>query len=402
MQWKHFVPGYDAWFHDTYVKEWGERNDTEVIVEFVGLGDIAGRAAAEAEVQQGHDLVLLLASPAIHEDQVIDHREIYEECERRYGRAPDIAIKSTYNPRTDKYLGFCSGFLPPLLTYRKDLWDGVGATPDSWEDVRRGGRQIKLLHGAPVGISLAPEHNSNHTMQAVMHSFGSSVQSAESFPTLKSRNTLDAIKYVKALYEEAMTEEVLGWDAASNNSFMVAGTGCLTLDTISIARASEKLARPFAPDLRLAKAPEGPAGRLAPSFGILTYFIWKFADNIDSAKQFLVDYVGHLRQGFLASGFQNFPSFPNAVPDLSELVSNDPDATPPDKYTVLANGADWTTNVGHPGYTNAAIAEVSGTGLIPTMFAAAATGKLTPEEALDQTDNQVRLIFDKWKHSGKV
>jgi multiple sugar transport system substrate-binding protein len=402
LQWKHFVPSYDEWFNKTYVKEWGETNGTQVIVDNVGLGDITARAAAEAAAQEGHDLVMLLEPPAVHEDQVIDHREIYEECEGRYGAAPDFAIRSTYNPKTDKYFSFCNAFLPAVLTYRKDLWDAVGATPDSWDDIRRGGRQIKLLHERPVGISLAPEPNSNHTMRAIMYSFGSSEQDPAGNLALKSKQTLEAIKYVKALYEQAMTEEVLTWDPTSNNSFMVAGTGCLTLDTMSIARASEKLQRPFANDLRLAKAPEGPAGRLAPSFSTVTYFVWNFAKNIEGASQFLVDYTGHTRQGFLASGFQNMPSFPDAVPDLAQLVANDASAAPPDKYSVLADGATWTTNVGYPGYTNAAIAEVMNRGLIPTMFAQAATGQLTPEEALDQADNEVRRIFQKWKDRGKV
>jgi hypothetical protein len=74
LQWKHFVPSYDAWFNDVYVKEWGEQNDTQVIVDNVGLGDIGARAAAEAEARQGHDLVMLLAAPALYEDQVLDHR----------------------------------------------------------------------------------------------------------------------------------------------------------------------------------------------------------------------------------------------------------------------------------------------------------------------------------------
>jgi multiple sugar transport system substrate-binding protein len=203
LQWKHFVPGYGTWFNETYVKEWGNVNGTEVIVDNVGLGDIGRLAAAEIAAQHGHDLVMLLAPPSRYEDQVIDHREIYEECERQYGKVGDFAIKSTYNPKTGKYFGLCGGVLPPLLTYRKDLWDSIGAAaPDSWEDVRRGGRQIKLLHETPVGISLAPEHNSNHTMQAIMYSFGSSVQDAEGSPTLKSKQTLETIKYLKALYEE--------------------------------------------------------------------------------------------------------------------------------------------------------------------------------------------------------
>ena len=402
MQWKHFVPSYDTWFDETFTKEWGRQNDTKVIVDHVGLGDIINRAAAEAAVQRGHDLVMLVTPTAVYEDQVIDHREIYEECKRRYGAALDLAFKSTYNPRTKKYFGFCGTLVPSLLIYRKDLWGAIGSTPDSWDDILRGGRQIKLLHESPVGISLAPEDNSNKTLRAMMYSFGSSVQNADGRPVLKSKPTLEMVKYVKALYEEAMTEEVLTWDASSNNRFMLAGTGCLTMDTISIARASEQLKLPFASDLRLAKVPQGPAARLAPPFNTHTHFIWKFAENAEGARQFLVDYTGHSRQGLLASGFQNMPTFPAAVPDLPQLVSSDASATPPNQYSLLKEVATWTTNIGYPGYTNPAIAEVFDNGVIPTMCARAATGKLTPEDALDKGDQEVRRIFAKWRERGKI
>jgi hypothetical protein len=36
------------------------------------------------------------------------------------------------------------------------------------------------------------------------------------------------------------------------------------------------------------------------------------------------------------------------------------------------------------------------------MFAGAATGRLTPEEALDEADAEVRRIFRKWKENGKL
>ena len=159
---------------------------------------------------------------------------------------------------------------------------------------------------------------------------------------------------------------------------------------------------PLAEDLWLAKVPEGPAAGSAPSFGFYTYVIWNFAENIDGAKQFLVDYIGQSREAFLASGFQNTPAFPDTVPDLATLVANDAGAGSPGKYDLLADLATWTTNVGHPGYTNPAISEIYSKGLIPTMFARAATGQLTPEEALDQADKEVRRIFQSWKERGKV
>jgi multiple sugar transport system substrate-binding protein len=106
LKWIYPVSAYDDWFIETYVKEWGERNDTQVLVDRVGLGEVNSRAMAEAENRQGHDLIMLLTPGARYEDQVIDHREIYEECERRYGKVTDFAVRSTYNPRTKKYSGF--------------------------------------------------------------------------------------------------------------------------------------------------------------------------------------------------------------------------------------------------------------------------------------------------------
>jgi multiple sugar transport system substrate-binding protein len=90
LQWKHFVPSYDAWFNGTYVKEWGARNDTMVIVDYAGLMDISRDAKAEVEAGRGHDLVIFLTPAGIYEDYVIDHREIYEECERYYGKEENL------------------------------------------------------------------------------------------------------------------------------------------------------------------------------------------------------------------------------------------------------------------------------------------------------------------------
>jgi multiple sugar transport system substrate-binding protein len=334
--------------------------------------------------------------------QLITVRSMRKECERKYKKPLEFSLRSTYNPKSNKYFGFCGVFLPAIITYRKDLWDAVGAVPESWESILEAGRRIKLLHDRPVGISLAPEQNSGHTLRAIMYSFGASEQDQDGNPALKSKEALEVIKYVKALYEEAMFKEVLTWDPSSNNRFMVAGDGSLTLDTISIARASESMGLPISKDLWLGKPPAGPNARLASSFGFMTYVIWQFAENIDGASKFLVDYVASSRQGLLASGFQNMAAFPETVPDLPEVVANDVGARPPGKYSILSDVAGWTTNVGYPGYTSPAISEIYNKGIISTTCAQAATGQLTPEEALNQADSQVRLIFDKWKARGKI
>ncbi len=402
LQWNHFVPGYDKWFNNTYIKEWGEQNDTNVIVDNIGLAGLNSRAAAEVSAQQGHDLFMFLWPPPVHEDQVIDHREIYEECERQYGKAIDLAIKSTYNPKTKKYYGFSDSYVPDPINYRKDLWDDVGMKPDTWDDIRKGGRLIKQKHGIPVGIGLASEIDTNMALRAILYAFGASVQTAEGTPTLKSKETLEAIKFVKTLYEETMTDEVFTWEASSNNRFMLAGKGSLALNAISITRTGENKKIPVTDHIWLAKAAQGPVRRIGLEHVMDVYVIWKFAANIDGAKQFLVDYIGNFKKGFMASEFYNFPCFPDTVPDLQKLIANDSKAKPPDKYAVLSDVLDWATNVGYPGYANAAIDEVFSTWVVSTMFAQAAAGRMTPEASLDEADKAVKRIFKKWRDRGKV
>jgi multiple sugar transport system substrate-binding protein len=397
LQWNHFVPGYDKWFNETYAKEWGAKNNTEVTVDNIAIAELISRAAAEVYARQGHDLFMFLWPPPVFEDQVIDHREIYEECERRkYGKPIDLAVKGTCNPRTGKYYGFSASYIPHPVNYRSDLWGEVGMAPDTWEDIRVGGRKIKEKTGVPVGIGLSAEIDTAMAMRAVMYSFGSSVQDAEGNLVLDSPETLEAIRFVKALYTEAMTPEVLVWDAASNNRAMLTERASTVLNAISVTRTAEHYTMEIGDRILLAKTPMGPVRRMGLKHVMDVYVIWKFARNIDGAKQFLVDYVGNFRNGFLASDFYNFPCFPQTVPDLRRLISHDPRANPPDKYKVLEDVLDWATNVGYPGYATAATDEIFSTWVLNRMFALAATGILSPEAALKEAARKCGNIKAKW------
>jgi multiple sugar transport system substrate-binding protein len=336
------------------------------------------------------------------EHQVIDHKEIYEECTKNVGKPIELAVRSTYNPKTKKYYGFSDSFVPDPVNYRKDLWDSVGMYPDTWDDVRVGGAKIKKKHNIPVGIGLASEIDTNMAMRAVMYAFGSSVQDEQGNVVLNSKETLEAVKFVKALYEECMTDEVFAWDASSNNRFMISGKGSLALNAISITRTAEKTNPEMEAKIWLAKACKGPIRRMGLEHVMDVYVIWKFAENIEGAKKFLVDYISSFRNAFLASEYYNFPCFAATVPDLKKLCAYDKKANPPDKYKVLEDVLDWATNVGYPGYANAAIDEVFSTWIISTMFARAAVEKMTPQEAINAAERKVNKIFEKWRAKGVV
>ncbi|MDH3219401.1 MAG: carbohydrate ABC transporter substrate-binding protein [Gammaproteobacteria bacterium] len=402
LQWNHFVPEFDRWFDQVFAKQWGDDNDTEVVIDRVGITSLNSRAQAEIQRGRGHDLFMFLRPPPTYEDFVIDHAEIYQELERYVGKPNEIGLKSTYNPVTKKYFGFSDSYVPDPINYRKDLWDDVGLFPDSWDNIREGGAAIYRKHNIPVGIGLAPELDSNMALRSLMHSFGASVHDEDGRIVLNSPETVEAVKFMKSLYRDAMTEEVFSWDPSSNNRMMLAGHGSLTFNAISITRTGESQKIPIADNILLAPAARGPVRRIGSMHLMHAYVIWKFARNIDGAQHFLVDYVRNFRDAFLASRFYNLPCFPATVPDIDALVAVDEAATPGNKYSVLSQADEWTTTIGYPGYANAVIDETFGDWVISDMFSAVARDRSTPEESVKIATKKADAIYSKWKAAGKV
>ncbi len=412
LQWVHFVPAYDKWFDGTYTKEWGERNDTEVIVDHVNNAELPARAAAQVAAQSGHDLFQFLAPPASHEDNVIALNDIVQEVTRKSGKMGPVGYKSSYNPRTKKYFGFPDNYVPDPVHYRRDLWANVGRAPNSWEDVRIAAPKLKAA-GHPVGLGMSQELDSNMLGIALLMCYGGLIQDAEHRVTLNSKGTVEALKVMRDIYRNGMTPEVFAWTAASNNQAYGAGRLSFAQNAISIARALEGppwVSTPANRELSdvtfIAPIPRGPARRLGLEHVMGVYVIWEFAKNKQGAKKFLVDAQTDYTPHFRNSGFYNFPAFPGGVKgglkEIRKITAQDK-AKPAGKYTVLATIAErYTANVGWPGFSNAGVDEVFNKFLIPQMFATVAQDKMTPEEAAKTFDRQVREIFQKWRDLKKI
>lgn len=399
LQWSHFVPAYDQWFNNTFAKQWGEKHNTNVIVDNINLTDLNTRAASEAQAKKGHDIFMFLSPPAAYEKQVIDMTHVYQEVEKKHGKKIDLAHKSTFNPKTKKYFAFSDSYAPDPGNWHKDWWTEAGYPngPDTWEDLRAGAKKIKDKNGHPCGIGLSQELDTSMAMRALLWSFGGAEQDEAGNVTINSKQTVEALKFMKALYQETETAEVFTWTPPSNNQAMLAGRVSYVANAISITRQAEREHLPIDSKIMVSRALKGPARRIAAEHVMNCYVIWDFAENKDGAQQFLIDYIDSFHDGFVAGQFYNFPCFPSVVPKLKEEIANDPRATPSNKYAVLGDVLDWATNVGYPGYATAAIDEAFKTWVIPTMFAKVARGDETPENAAKAAEVEYKRIFDRWK-----
>jgi len=398
MQWQHFVPAYDKWFDDTFCREWGEKHDTVVTVDHVNLREIPLKAAAEAIARKGHDIVMLLSPPGAYQKQIIDMTPVYQEVEKRHGKKIEIAHRSTFNPVTRKYFAFGTSYAPFVGNWQKTWWTDAGYPngPDTWDELRRGAKKIRDRMGHPCGIGLSPELDTSMAMRALLWSFGAAEQTEQGGIVINSKETIEALKFMKALYQESETPEVFNWTASSNNQAMLAGRVSYVANPISITRQAEVEHLPIGNRIMLCRPLKGPVRRLAPADLMECYFIWDFADNKEGAQQFLVDYVDAFHDAFVASRFYNLPCFPSTCPNLSDEIANDPRATPADKYRLLQGVLEWTTNLGYPGYATAAIDETQKSWVIPTMFAKVARGVETPENAAKAAEIEYKRIFARW------
>jgi multiple sugar transport system substrate-binding protein len=404
LQWAHFVPAYDSWFDSTYTKAWGEKNDVQVHVDHINNALLPSAAASEVAAQSGHDLVQFLFPPSALEKQVVPVNDLVQEVTKKLGKMTDVAYKSTYNPKTKRYFGFADNYVPDPIQYRRSFWFNAGIAPSTWDNVRKAAAKLKQA-GHPVGLGMSNEIDSNMFLLSLLYCYGGALQTAEGRPNINTKGTIAALKVMKEIYQQGESDEVFAWTAASNNQAFLAGRLSLAVNAISIARSAEDSGNTaLSDDTWIRPIPRGDVRALGNEHVMGIYFIWKFAQNIPAAKKYLVDQQLGYRDHFLQSKFYNFPAWTNAVKGgftaMNKLAAADPHK-PRGKYTILTTIArKYTTNVGYPGYANAAVGDIFNQFLIPQMFAQVAQGKMTPEDAARSMQGQFRSIYAKWRAQG--
>jgi multiple sugar transport system substrate-binding protein len=392
----HPVPGYDRWFDEELAKPWSDRHGVSVTVDRVALSSLQGTAAAEVAAQQGHDIVGFLSPPSLFEPHLIDHRGIVAETEAMYGPMSDVARRSTFNPTTDRFFAFSDSWAPAVALWRRDLWEPTGMTPDRWDDVRQAAPILKGT-GHPIGIGLSQDLDSNTALLSLMATFGSSVQDQDARVVIDSTETVEAVRFGAELFRLGMTEEVLGWDAISNNRFLEAGRGSLILNPLSVLHSTERNRPELLPSLAVGPTPAGPHGRKGVTGAVSTFGIWRFAENREAAERFLVHLATRAQDSAIHSRFVNLPSFPRSAPDVELLIKQDPALGQAGAPAVLTAAHEWSIHLGYPGPANPAVSDVFNRSLVPAMFAQAALGRARPAEAVADAGRRIEDIYRTWR-----
>jgi ABC-type glycerol-3-phosphate transport system substrate-binding protein len=404
LLWSHFVPSHDKWF-DPFAKDWGKEVGVNVTVDHINNTEIVARTAAEIQARQGHDLIQYIAPLSQFEPSVVDLKDVAEEATNRFGEQLELCVKSSQNPATGKHYAYSPGWVPDPGDYRKSLWESVGLPdgPTSWDDLLRGGAEIKKTKNIQMGLGMSQEIDSNMAGRALMWSHGASIQNEDEEVVINSPETVAAVEFMQRLFKDTMTNEVFSWNPASNNQGLIAGQMSYILNSISAWRTAQEVNPEVADDIYFTRALKGPKAALAAQHVMYNWIVPSHARNVDAAKEFLLHYTANWPSATYHSKLYDLPAFPRLVPQLNGWLDRDPfGAKPENKLGVLKNAIEWSTNIGHPGPANTAIGEVFATFVIPNMFAKAARGELSPEQAVADAERQIKPVFDKWRQRGLV
>jgi multiple sugar transport system substrate-binding protein len=398
-KWAHPLPELDAWFEGVLAREWGERHDTRVVVDRFPVEEAGARAAAEAAARNGHDLFMFPWPPAEYRQHVIDHAEIYQAVSFKHGNVDRMGHRSTFDPKAKKYFAFADSWMPAPLHYYTDYWSEVGMPlgPLHYGSLRSGGQRLRAKLGIPCGLALAPSLESNVTLYTLLHGFGSGVLDDGGNVILgKGARTLEALKFVKALCDDAGAPEQLAWGPAGNVRAMVGRKTSCSINSIALMRTAEKESPEAARKMRLSPPLVGSAGVIAFPHVTSCSVVWSFAENKEGAKQFLVDLIDSSRTVYEQSLGCNFPIYQKTVPDLIMRLENDPRGDPPYKYKELKDALHWTANLGFPGFASPVAMETFNSFVVPRMFMSVVKGELAPEDAARAAEAEIKRIADKW------
>ncbi len=385
LSWNNFVPEADVELR-RQAEEYAKRTGVQVTVDFIAHLQLPTKTAAEVQSQSGHDIMFFLRAQevALYENHLIDLTDFVAEFKDTHvGYYPWIKGYFEINGAWRAIPWYTGGGF--LGCYNEAyLKQHALPVPDTWEDVKSTGKALKK-HGHPAGIAISHCVDANSTFWYILWCYGGKVPEADGKTVaIKSDATKQVLEFYKELYMDAMEPDVLSWDDASNNRYLVSGKGYWIHNPISAYNTAKSKNMPIANDLDHTLTPQGPAGRFmaaaAASLGI-----WKFSKQQQEAKKFiryLFDPENFNLWMEAAAGYNIGPQrdFAN-----HPVFSRDP------KIAISPKNLDFGRPYGWPAKPSAAIGEIDLTFVLPDMVAKVVTGT-SIVEAMTWCEEQLNKI----------
>jgi len=394
LTFNHFVPASDDELRrqaEVFAKQAG----VSVRVDTIAGPQMFAKRAAQAASQSGHDLIATgAADPFLYEQQLVDVGDLVAYLGDRYGGWYPFAKETCLTASGWRAVPWF--WVAFTGSYNEVQFKKAGVPPPkTWDDLLKAGKILKK-QGNPIGIAISHCTDASITFWSVLWCNGGKVLEADGkTPAINSDKAAQVIEWYKELYRDAMEPEVLSWDNASNNRFLLSGKGSWIHNPISPYVAAVEKKMPIADEINHHASPGGPGG-IHSATGVNSLAIWKFSKNVSLAK----DFIKFL---FQKENYNSFITGGSAfnMPPLKGFAEHPIWASNP-KYAPLPKEAEYVHEQGWPAKPNAAVQLIIVNYVLPDIVAKAVNGMPT-KRALAWGEDQIKLALQgKLRTEGKA
>lgn len=370
-----------------FAKETG----VDVKVDFVGWEDITQQTAVTANTGAGPDIIMgFNEAPHIYTDKLVELSDVAEYVGKRYGGWLPLAQKYGKKHNTNNWIGLPFGASGGPLVWRKSAVNEVGydAPPDDHGKYLDLCKKLKAA-GKPPGFALGNAvGDGNGFANWLIWSFGGFLVDPDNKVAINSKETVEALDYLKGLYE-TFVPGTIAWGDISNNRAYAASECWLTANGVSMyfaLKRDEKL-RAIADDTQHSLLPKGKLD-VSPMAGLtLNAMVFKHSKFPNASKallQFLLEkeqYDPWLQAnlGYWAQPLENYAD--------SAVWQSDP------KVALFKNTMRSNFWIGYKGPISQASAAANADYIMVQMCASVASGQATPQAAAVEAERRARRFF---------
>ena len=391
LRWSPFVGG-DKKLWEENTQKWGEATGNKVVTEYLSWEDVRPKAAMEASVGAGHDVVLgWHDDPHLYPDKLLDVTDVADYLGAAYGGWEDVCIKYGKDAETGRWICLPMGAPGQAIVYRKSMLQKAGyeEMPVKMDEFITCCKKLKSA-GYPVGFALGHSvGDGNNFAHGFLWAFGGKTVEPDGTPAIKSNETKMALDAMKELYDNAMIPGCASWLDPHNNKAFLAGQVSVTNNGISIYYAAKQKFPEIAEDTFHQQCPVGPVGKPTELHLFDPAFIFKHTAVPNAAKHYLMYMLDKEQAAPWINAMIGYVSPP--LKDYKKLPvwTDDPKNTP---YRDCVARMLWN---GYPGPIGPASAAVMAEYVVVDMFANHCARDMSPDEAMDRAQKAIAKAYKK-------
>lgn len=363
----------------------------QVRVDFVGWEDITQQTAVTANTGAGPDVIIGFNEvPHVYADKLVELSDIAEYLGKRYGGWLPLAEKYGKRHNTNNWIGLPFGASGGPLVWRKSALDQVGVStpPDDLAAYLDLCKKLKAIN-KPAGFALGNAvGDGNGFANWLIWSHGGFLVDPDGKVAINSRETIQALEYLKELYP-TFVPGTLAWGDISNNRAYAAQELFLTANGVSLyfALKNDPALRPIADDTYMTLLPKGKEAESPMSGLTLNAMVFKHSRFPNAAKALLAFLMETEQYDPWLQANLGYWAQPLGAFGQSAVWSSDP------KVAIFRDTMKSNYWIGYKGPITEGSAAANADYVMVQMCASVASGQATPQAAAREAERRAQRFF---------